>query len=181
MQEKRRLEPRYEPYSNRQVLLLKANLDIGWKNLGEELGGFDEEDRLGYERESTFVCHLRFRHAKEPTAPRVCLQIFPGVEPAEKVEREAFSVEINTHILLLRIPIADQRWVPTNNLSRHPSIYLSEGSLFRIQIEEFLISYDLYAWVRLHGPTKMFVPDKFEWGDGFAWVGGRPESNRRRF
>ncbi|MBV8630322.1 MAG: hypothetical protein JOZ83_05320 [Silvibacterium sp.] len=176
----RKIQAEYELHSDRRVLLIKANLDIGWKNLGS-FWGFDEQDRLPFEKESTFVCRLRLRHGKELAVPKECLEIYPGVQSSEKIDFDTFSLERDLQSLKLRIPIADQKWVPTNNLSRHPLIYLAEEGVFRTEIEEFTITYDFYAWIRLHGPTKMFVPDKFEWGDGFAWVGGRPESNRKRF
>jgi hypothetical protein len=169
----------YELQSNRKVLMLVADLALGWRDLGSAWG-FDKEDRIPFESESTFVCRLRLRHAKGYAAHQDLLRAFPELETVN-VNGGSFSAELFGSILRVRIPIVEQRWVPTNNQSRHPSIYLFEESLFTAEIDGRHIRYDMQVWVRLHGRTRMFVPDKFEWGDGFAWVGGRPESNRRRF
>jgi hypothetical protein len=181
MRDAQRLQVEYEKFSGREVLLLTADLDVGWRNLGE-IWGFDEEARLAtYEQESTFVCRLRLRHAKGLTVPAECLESFVDNQSVEKVDRGTFSVEHDRQFLKVRIPIKEQNWVPTINQSRHPSVYFFEESLLRAEVENWVIPYDMQVWIRLRGRTKMFVPDKFEWGDGFAWVGGRPESNRRRF
>jgi hypothetical protein len=60
-------------------------------------------------------------------------------------------------------------------------VYEITEDVFYIQTEKETINYRLQVWVVLHGKSRMFVPDQREWGDGFAWIGGRPESNPRKF
>jgi len=78
------------------------------------------------------------------------------------------------------VPLA-QSWKKTNDLNRRPIVYEIADDVFSIETEEGSIDYRLQVWVVLRGESKMFVPDQFEYGDGFAWIGGRPESNREKF
>ena len=82
--------------------------------------------------------------------------------------------------LEVNVPLA-QRWLRTNDSNQRPSIYEIAENVFSIETEDGIINYRLQLWVVLHVPPRMFVQDQREWGDGFAWVGGRPESNRQKF
>jgi hypothetical protein len=53
--------------------------------------------------------------------------------------------------------------------------------VFEVETIDGVLNYRLQVWVVLHGQSRMFVKEERELGDGFAWVGGRPESNRRKF
>jgi hypothetical protein len=157
-----------------RYIRLHADLEKGWRDLGKKWG-FDNQGWLPYQ-ESKFRCRIRLtanadaKWETRKTFPEIALESEIGGNP----------VLISGGHLELLAKMA-QPWKATNNPSRNPSIYASEEVLFSHNSLDGEISYSLQLWLVFRGPSKMFVPDVYEWGDGFAWVGGRPESNRRRF
>ncbi len=173
------LQAGFEENSGRTVLRLRADLGAGWSKLNGAWG-FDHEDCVPYERESTFVCRVRLRPTKGLRISERLLQSFPEFDPLE-ISLASWSFSMESSILTIRVPLADQKWVPTKNLNRYPSIYVFEDPLFERDLDGENVRYSMQMWIRLRGPSKMFVKTEFDWGDGFAWIGGRPESNRRKF
>ena len=88
------------------------------------------------------------------------------------------SVSIDGPVMVIDVPLT-QGW----RLSQQgrPMLYEISDQLFQSMTTEGSIDYRVQLWVVYHGDEKMFVKNEREWGDGFAWVGGRPESNRRKF
>jgi hypothetical protein len=165
-------------YSGREkdMIRLCADLGRGWKNLGKAWG-FDEKDFLDY-GESKFRCRLRF------------VEKAPGSFESRKTFHERYlleptklgsnSISLHGTKLEVDVPLA-QGWTPTNDSNRRPCLYEIGEDIFSVVTEEGTISCRLQIWVVLHGESSMFVKDEHERGDGFAWIGGRPESNRRKF
>lgn len=156
---------------------VSASLDIGWKNLGKSWG-FDETDYLDYDGDSKFRCRLRLVE-KAPTtwASRAVFH--------ERYLDDPFRVGdnfVSLHGLRLQVDVPlSQDWSLTNDSNRRPSIYVMDEDVFCVDTSDGAIHYRLQLWIVLHGRSQMFVKAEHEWGDGFAWVGGRPESNRRKF
>jgi hypothetical protein len=161
--------------ANKDIIRICADLDHGWKNLGKAWG-FDETNYLEY-GESKFRCRLRL------------VEKAPSSYESRKVFHDRYldpvilgncSASLHGMKLQVDVPLT-QRWSPTNDSNRRPSIYEIAEDFFLIETGDEKICYRLQIWVVLHGPSKMFVSDQQEWGDGFAWIGGRPESDRRKF
>lgn len=153
-----------------------ADLEHGWANLVEAYG-FDKTDYLDY-GESRFRCRLRLIEK----APRSyeSRKAFHERYLLEPLKLGSNSVSLHGMKLEVDVPLA-QSWKKTNDLNRRPIVYEIADDVFSIETEEGSIDYRLQVWVVLRGESKMFVPDQFEYGDGFAWIGGRPESNREKF
>jgi hypothetical protein len=161
---------------DKEVIRLCADLGPGWRRL-DKVWGFDAEDFLEY-GESKFRCRLRL------------VEKAPSSFESRKTFHERFldpprdlgdcRVSLHGWKLEVDVPMA-QAWFPTNDSNRRPMIYEIGEDIFSINTSEGVIPYRLQIWVVLHGPSRMFVKDQHERGDGFAWVGGRPESNRRKF
>jgi hypothetical protein len=153
-----------------------ADLDGGWRKLNKGWGFF-AEDYLDYKEESRFHCKL-YLLAKVPSSNESS-KTFHERYP-DPLELGCCLVSLHGMKLEVDIPL-DQHWTPTNDLNKRPSIYEIAENIFYIETKDGNINYRLQIWAILHGQSKMFVMDQHEWGDGFAWVGGRPESNRRKF
>jgi hypothetical protein len=162
--------------ADKDIIRIYADLGCGWSNLGSACG-FDKTDFLEY-GEAKFKCRLRLI-AKAATSTKSA-QIFHEryvLKPVE-VGRSLISL----HGLRLQVDIAmGQVWFTTQDQNRRPIIYETSENLFSVDTPDGPISYRMQLWVVLHGQSKMFVRDQYEHGDGFAWIGGRPESNRRKF
>jgi hypothetical protein len=161
---------------DKDVIRLVADLGRGWKKL-DRCFGFDEQDFLDY-RDSKFRCRLRLvEKAPDHFETR---RSFPERYLLEPVRLDKSSVSLHGVKLEINIPL-DQRWSQTQDRNKYPIIFENADDIFIIKTEEGTISYRLQIWIVLHGPLTMFVRDQFEKGDGFAWIGGRSESNRRKF
>jgi hypothetical protein len=155
---------------------LVADLERGWRNLGARWG-IDEQVFLDARGEdSKFRCRIRF--VCEQGVPSGAAKLSPTGSAA--VSLDGNEIRLESSRLIVSVPLA-QRWLPTQNKSRNPSIYVDGSGLFRQHAESGEVSYRFQMWVVLHGQSHMFGEDKHEWGDGFAWVGGRPESSRHKF
>jgi hypothetical protein len=162
--------------TNADKIRMIADLDGGWRKLHTGWGFFAEDD-LDYKEESKFNCRL-YLLGKAPSS-------FESRKSFHERYLDPFMfgnclVSLHGMKLEVDVPLA-QRWTPTNDSNRRPSIYEIVEDVFYTKTEEGKIYYRLQIWVVLHGQSKMFVPDHYERGDGFAWIGGRPESNPRKF
>lgn len=160
----------------KDIIRLSANLADGWRDL-ESSWGFDVQDYLDY-GDSKFRCRLRLV-AKAPVS-FATRKRFHERYLLEPVRFGRNSVSLHGVKLEIDVPL-DQPWLPTKDLNRHPRIYEIAEDAFSLTTSEGEISYRLQIWVVFQGSSTMFVKDQFEKGDGFAWAGGRPESNRRKF
>jgi hypothetical protein len=163
--------------AKKDVIELRADLDAGWRNLGR-YWGFDGTNSLDYGDKSKFSCRLRIV-AKAPDSWE-SRRTFPERYLPEPVGFGNGLLRLNGTKLNVEVPL-EQAWRPTKDLNRRPSIYEIDDDIFVVNTNEGSISYRIQLWVVLHGPSSMFVRDEYDWGDGFAWIGGRPESDRRRF
>jgi hypothetical protein len=154
---------------DRRVVRLTADLDNGWQDLGEAWG-FDGSGFLNYEIGVKFQCRLRFvARAPETWETR---KKFPA---SEYITRLAFGTNgalLSGSYLYVDIPL-DQPWRPGESEPDQPSVYSCEPSLFSAETADGKIEYKLEAWAAITGPTKRFVRHKYDWGEGFAWVGSR--------
>jgi hypothetical protein len=160
----------------REKIRLCGDLARGWRNLGQ-FWGFDEQDYLEY-GESKFRC--RFRVVAKAPDSFSSRKTFPERYVLDPIKVGECSVSLHGLKLELDVSLA-QPWRPTNDANRRPSVYEIEEDAFIVRTPEGDIYYRLQVWLVLHGQSKMFVKDEYEWGDGFAWIGGRPESDRSRF
>ena len=161
--------------ANKDIIRICADLDHGWTNLGGAWG-FDKTDYLEY-GESKFRCRLRL--VEKAPGSYESRKTFPE-RYFDPIKIGSIFVSLHGKKLEVDVPLA-QPWTPTNDVNRRPSIYEIGEDIFYIKTEDGNINYRLQIWVVLHGQSKMFVQDQREWGDGFAWIGGRPESNPRKF
>jgi hypothetical protein len=162
--------------ANKDVIRMGADLDGGWRQLSKGWG-FYTEDFLNYLGESKFHCKL-YLVEKAPKSFE-SRKIFHE-RYLEPLEIGGCRVSLHGMKLEVDVPLA-QRWTLTNDSNRRLSIYEIAENAFCVQTGDGKITYRLQVWVVFHGQSKMFVPSQSEWGDGFAWIGGRPESNRRKF
>ena len=163
--------------SNKDVIRLSGDLDRGWRNLGPAWG-FDESDSALEYGESKFRCRL-WLVAKAPTSFE-SRKTFHERYLQQPVRLGCSAVSLHGMRIEVDVPL-DQAWSATKDLNKYPIVYAIREDVFSIETGEGRINYRLQFWVVLHGPSRMFVPNQYETGDGFAWVGGRPESNRQRF
>ena len=128
--------------------------------------------------EPRFRCRLRLVE-KAPTtwASRA---VFHGRYLDDPFRVGGNFVSLHGVRLQVDVPLS-QDWSLTNDSNRRPSIYVMDEDVFCVDTSDGAIHYRLQLWIVLHGRSQMFVKAEREWGDGFAWVGGRPESNRRKF
>jgi hypothetical protein len=167
--------------SQRDSIQLTANLDAGWKYL-ESKGkkpsywGFDQTVYIPNRSEPDYWCHL-YVVALGPTT-RESVQRFPGANL--ECGLGCNSVRISLSKMEVTVPLIHNRWLPTNESNRI-GIYAIEDPLFSLDAPDGELRFRAQLWFVYHGPKSMFVKHQYEWGDGFAWVGGRPESNRRKF
>ena len=162
--------------ANKDIIRMCADLDVGWRKLSKGWG-FYAEDYLDYRDESRFHCKL-YLVEKAPKAFESRKTFHERY--FDPVKLGSSLVSLHGMNLEVCVPLA-QGWKPTSDANRRPSIYEIGEDIFYIETLDGNIHYRLQIWVVLHGKSNMFVPDQREWGDGFAWIGGRPESNRRKF
>jgi hypothetical protein len=158
----------------KEIIQLSTDLQTGWEDLGKNWG-FDKTVKLPYLSESYFRCRLRV--AALVPDKRESARIFSGDELSCVLGQN--SVLVNGPKMEVNIPLSNT-WRPTRD-SGNPIVYEIGDPLFSLTVVDETIGYRVQLWVVLHGPRNMFVRDQYEWGDGFAWIGGRPESNRRKF
>jgi len=163
----------------RNVIQLSANLERGWRDLSKpgkkhNYWGFDESIKADCQMNSLFRCHLYVAATAPHSWPSV--QSFPTMKFLGRLGDN--SVSIDGPVMVIDVPLT-QGW----RLSQQgrPMLYEISDQLFQSMTTEGSIDYRVQLWVVYHGDEKMFVKNEREWGDGFAWVGGRPESNRRKF
>jgi hypothetical protein len=162
--------------ADKDRIRLVADLDRGWSNLGN-VWGFDQTNYLDY-GDSRFRCRLRIVEK----APKVWETRTTFHERYLSGPLLLGNCSVSLHGMKLEVDVPlSQRWMPTNDSNRRPSVFGFSEDAFSIETKDGSIYYRLQVWLVLHGPSRMFVPDQREHGDGFAWIGGRPESNRRKF
>jgi hypothetical protein len=161
--------------ANKDIIRMCADLDHGWTNLGRAWG-FDRTNYLEY-GESKFRCRLRLveKAPRSYESRKTFLDRY-----FDSIVLGSNHVSLHGMKLEVDVPLA-QQWTQTADVNRRPRIYEIGEDIFYIETEDGNINYRLQIWVVLHGQSKMFVPEQREWGDGFAWIGGRPESNPRKF
>jgi hypothetical protein len=163
--------------ANSDIIRLCADLDCGWRELGGKWG-FDEQDFLPSEGDSKFRCRVRF--IEKAPSNWESRRTFPERYLLNPITLGNNLVSLHGTKLEVDIPLT-QDWVSTNDSNRRPSIYVMKEDVFEVETIDGVLNYRLQVWVVLHGQSRMFVKEERELGDGFAWVGGRPESNRRKF
>lgn len=168
-------------YAGREhdVIQLNASLEQGWRYLGKaekknNYWGFDESIRAEYHGDSYFRCRLYVVALGSPSL--VSVQSFPSVEFSGALGRN--TVVIHGFAIVIDVPLG-QGW--SRSKQGRPLIYQISERLFQAKTLDGPIDFRAQLWVVYHGEEKMFVKHEYEWGDGFAWIGGRPESNRRKF
>lgn len=160
----------------KEKINLCADLERGWTNLGR-FYGFDYQAFLDY-GESKFRCRVRL--VEKAPLEWESRKTFHDRFLLEPLELGNNLVSLHGMKLEIEVPLK-QYWAATNDVNRRPNIYEISEDIFSIETPDGVISYRLQIWVVLHGQSRMFVRDQYEQGDGFAWTGGRPESNRRKF
>ena len=152
---------------DRNVIRLTADLNLGWRNLGDAWG-FDRSGFLNYEIGSKFRCQLRFA-AQAPEAWETRTKP-PQFDWLSRYWLGNNLAMIYGPSLVVDVPLG-QEWRRADDEPHHPSIYAFEPSLFSVETADGEIQYQLQLWAALHGPTQKFARHEYDWGDGFAWVG----------
>jgi hypothetical protein len=168
------------PGPQRDHLHLRADLDHGWTllakgNKKQAYRGFDLQIYLPDRSEPKYWCHL-YVVARVPIEHE-SVETFAGTH--FKGTLGCNQVSINGSIMEIDVPLELNTWAPTKESGRM-GIYASSEELFRINTEDGNISFRAQLWLVNYEPKTMFIKHQYEWGDGFAWIGGRPESNRRK-
>ena len=158
---------------DRGVMQLSADLDQGWRDLGEGWG-FDDSGFLNYEIGVKFQCRLRFV-AKAPEGWESRTK-FPVSEYLTRQALGSNIVTIHRSWLMIDVPL-DQPW---GSEPDHPSIYEAEPALYAADTPDGRIEYGLEAWVSLEGASRKFVLDNSEAGSGWIWTGNQPAPAIRR-
>jgi hypothetical protein len=163
--------------ANGDRVRLCADLAGGWRKLTKGWG-FYADDYLNYRGESKFHCKL-YLVEKAPSSYE-SRKMFHERYLLSPLRLGSNFVMLHGMKLEVEVPL-DQGWKRTNDINRRPCVHEIGEDIFSVDTDDGAISYRIQIWVVLHGQSKMFVPDQREWGDGFAWIGGRPESNPRKF
>ncbi len=164
----------------KDIVEITADLDRGWRLL-EKKGskrdyfGFDRQVHLPDKSEPEFWCHLYVVALGPITWESV--RRFPGTR--YRCELGFNNVSIDGSRMVVEIPLLNA-WRPTNESGRE-RIYDKNDGLFSIKTSDGDISYRVQLWFVNLGQRRMTVRSEYEKGDGVALVGGRPESNRRKF
>jgi hypothetical protein len=163
----------------RDTIQLTANLGLGWKDLSKpgqkrNYWGFDESVKAEYQGNSFFRCHLYVAALAPHSSPSA--QSFPSITFAGNLGRN--SVQVNGQMMIVEVRLT-QGWGISQQ--GRPLVYEISDRLFQAITSEEMVDYRAQLWVVHHGDDSMFVKNEYERGDGFAWIGGRPESNRRKF
>jgi hypothetical protein len=163
----------------KDIIQLSADLDRGWGHLEKkgrkpDYWGFDRQIYLPGKSEPEFWCHLYVVALGPITWESV--RTFPGT--VCRCELGYNSVSVNGSRMVVDIPLLNA-WRPTNESGRE-RIFENEP-LFSITTPDGVIRYRVQLWFVNLGPRHMLVKPEYEMGDGVALVGGRPESNPRKF
>jgi hypothetical protein len=166
---------------HKDIVQLNADLGAGWRYLEKrgrkrDYWGFDKQIYIPDRSEPVFWCHLYFV-ALGPVAWE-SVRTFPGTECFLELGHN--SISIDGAKMEVNIPLSYNTWNPTQDSGRL-GIYVFKEPLFSITTPEGDIEFRIQLWFVHHSPRSMSVKHQYEWGDGFAWIGGRPESNPRRF
>jgi len=162
------------------IVEITADLDRGWRFLEKkgskrEYWGFDRQIHLPDKTDPEFWCHL-YVVAIGPIKWK-SVRTFPGTSC--RCELGCNSVLVEGPLMVVVIPLLNA-WRPTNESGRE-RIYEKSESLFSITTLDGVIRYRVQLWFVNLGQRRMLVRSEYEKGDGVALVGGRPESNRRKF
>jgi hypothetical protein len=166
---------------HKENIELTADLDGGW-GLLEKKGpkpayrGYDKQRHLPDRSEPRFWCRL-YVVALLP-ATYQSARTFPGTVASCKLGRN--SVSIKGSRMEVEIPLSHNTWRPTHDSGRM-GIYEIGDPLFSIATPDGAIGFRVQLWLVHYAPLSMFVGHQYEWGGGFVLIGGRPESNRRKF
>jgi hypothetical protein len=163
----------------KDTIQLNVDLDRGWEYL-EKKGrkpdycGFDRQIYIPDKMAPEFWCHLYVVALGTITWESV--RTFPGTVCC--CELGYSSVSVNGSRMVVDIPLLNS-WRPTNESGRE-RIFENER-LFSILTPDGVIWYRVQLWFVNLGQRRMLVKPESKKGDGVALVGGRPESNRRKF
>jgi hypothetical protein len=155
---------------NRKTVLLKADLDKGWRRL-EKTYGFFRQMWIWYGGDLRVRTMLTL--LAQPATFHESAKEFPDV--ALRGGNELTNYEIREKKLLVSVALSqDQPW--RLMMGKRPGIFFEELGL---NIGQGMYWLDLRAWLVFHPPGRAPIPDVRVWCQKFFVPAGQFESNRR--
>ena len=176
-----RLAPSYEVvlskeydvlYSdNQSVLVLRADLDKGWRRL-EKTFGFFRTMWVWYQGD--FRVRTQLSALARPATLHERASHFPDVSLTCGTELARFRIEQKRLEASIALS-AEQPWRLIMN--KRPGLFIDE---LKIDIGQAYFWLDLRVWVVFHPPDRAPIPDVRVWCQRHFVAAGQFESNRRR-
>lgn len=156
---------------DRHTLVMKANLEKGWRRL-EKTYGFFRTMWVWYTGD--FRVRTQLSALAQPGTFHESASEFPNVALSRGDEQMSFK--IHEKILEARVALnAEQPW--RLMMDKRPGLFFDDLS---IDIGQSRFWLDLRAWVVFHPPSRAPIPDVRVWCQRLFVPGGQAESNRRR-
>jgi hypothetical protein len=156
---------------DRQTLIMKANLEKGWRRL-EKTHGFFRTMWVWYKGD--FRVRTQLSVLAQPGTFHESAANFPNIT----LDRgnEQFSVRIQQKMLEARVALnAEQPWRLI--MDKRPGLFFDDLS---IDIGQSFFWLDVRAWIVFHPPSRAPIQDVRVWCQRLFVPGGQFESNRRR-
>lgn len=158
----------YSP--NRETLILKADLQQGWRKL-EKTYGFFRTMSVWYNGDLRVRTQLSA--LAQPGTFHESAAQFPDITLERDNKQANFTIE--NMVLEVRIALnAEQPW--RLMMGKRPGLFFDHRGVGIGQTYYWL---DLRAWVIFHPPSRAPIPDVRVWCQRLFVSGGQSESNRR--
>ncbi len=157
--------------SDRQILIMKANLGKGWRKLGKTYG-FSGTMWIWYKGDVRIRTQLTA--LAQPGAFHESASRFPDITLNRGNEQVSFRIQ--QKMLEARVALnAEQPWRLI--MGKRPGLFFDD---LKVDIGQPYFWLDLRAWVVFHPPSKAPIPDVRVWSQRLFVPGGQFESKRRR-
>jgi hypothetical protein len=156
--------------SDKRTLILKANLDQGWRKL-EKTYGFFRTMWVWYPGD--FRVRTQLSALAQPATFHESTAHFPDVTLKHGDQQASFKIE--QKMLEVRVALnSEQPWRLI--MGKRPGLFFDD---LNIEIGQPHFWLDLRAWIVFHPPSKGPIPDVRVWCQRLFVPGGQFESNRR--
>jgi hypothetical protein len=156
---------------DKQTLILRADLEHGWRKL-EKTYGFFRTMWIWYKVD--FRVRTQLSALAQPGTFHESAAHFPDVTMKRGDQQASFEIE--QKILEVKVALnSEQPW--RLMMGKRPGLFFDDLS---IDIGQPYFWLDLRAWIVFHPPGKKSIPDVRVWCQRLFVPGGQFESNRRR-
>jgi hypothetical protein len=157
--------------SDKQTLIMKANLDKGWRKLPKTYGFFRS---MWVWYRGDLKVRTQLSALAQPGTFHESAAEFPDITLNHGNDQVSFRIQ--QKMLEARVALnAEQPW--RLMMDKRPGLFFDDLS---IDIGQAHYSLDLRAWVIFHPPSRAPIPDVRVWCQRLFVPAGHFESNRRR-